>query len=82
MAIKYNFCILKTLWLTFYSYAFWFLNKMNNVISLVSFRSRLKRRLQNANDEEDKDRSEDIEEVIIEKDKGANCNKLAGVLGG
>lgn len=55
---------------------------MNNVISLVSFRSRLKRRLQNANDEEDKDKSNDIEEVIIENDKGADCNKLAGVLGG
>ncbi|KAG7238858.1 hypothetical protein INR49_030402 [Caranx melampygus] len=43
-------------------------------------RSRLKRRLQNANNKEDKDKSKDIEEVIIEKDKGVDCGKLAGVL--
>ncbi|XP_071334686.1 sentrin-specific protease 7 isoform X2 [Trachinotus anak] len=54
-------------------------NNNQKPASSHSQRSRPRRRLQNVDDEEDKDESRDIEEVIIGKDNGTDC-KFAEVV--
>lgn len=76
--------------LMFYTTSCGFAKNEYNVCSIIRtwcylshvLRSRLRRRLQNTdNDEEDKEENKDIKEVIIGKDNGADY-KFAEVVGG